>query len=77
MFGFKSQKVDRIRTAQARQILDLQTELEALQRVLAIRDAELESLAGVIARDRERVKAETAAYVRQRAELEGNHAKLS
>ncbi len=71
MFGFSKKPVDRVRAVQARQILDLQAECEALRRTLTIRDAELESLAGVIARDRERTKAETAAYVRQRAECEG------
>jgi hypothetical protein len=73
MFSFRSNKSDRVRQQQAKRILDLEAELEALKRVLTIRDAELESLSSVIARDRERVKAETASYVRQRAEYEGTH----
>jgi hypothetical protein len=71
MFRFQRNKPDRIRQQQAKRILDLEAELDALRRVLTIKDAELESLANVIARDRERVKAETATYARQRAESEG------
>lgn len=53
------------------QIRDLQSELEAERRRLAVANAEIESMAAVIARDRERIKAEGAAYARQRAEAEG------
>lgn len=48
-----------------RQLLDKQAELDAAQRVIAIKDAEIESLAGVVARDRERVLAETAEHSRR------------
>lgn len=47
------------------QLLDRQAELDAAQRVIAIKDAEIESLAGVVARDRERVLAETAEHSRR------------
>lgn len=46
---------------------DAQAEKEALQRMIRVRDAEIDSLAAVIARDRERVKAETANAARQSA----------
>ena len=39
---------------------------------LAIAQAEVEGLAAVIARDRQRIKAETAAYARKQADSE-NH----
>lgn len=54
-----------------RRILDLEAIVEAKDRQLSVAQAEIESLAGVIARDRERIKAEGAAYARQRAESEG------
>lgn len=43
-----------------RQLADLTAELEAERRKLEIAETEIESLAAVIARDRERVYAETA-----------------
>lgn len=43
-----------------RALADVQAELEAERRSLAITQTEIESLAAVIARDRERVYAETA-----------------
>ena len=49
----------------------LETQLESEGRRLAVANAEIESLAAVIARDRERIKAEGACYARQRAEAEG------
>ena len=54
-----------------RRILDLEANIEAKDRQLSVAQAEIESLAGVIARDRERIKAKGAAYARQRAESEG------
>jgi len=54
-----------------RQVEKLTTELDAERCRLAVANAEIESLAAVIARDRERIKAEGAAYARQRAEAEG------
>ena len=56
-------EVKRLQTA----LEDSQAEREALQRVIRVRDAEIDSLAAVIARDRERVKAETASAARQSA----------
>ena len=50
---------------------ELEAQLEASTRRLAVANAEIDSMAQVIARDRERIKAESAAYARQRAEAEG------
>lgn len=61
----------RKQSRQARQIEQLQSDLEAANRKLAVAEAEIESLAAVIARDRQRIKAETAAYARQQAHAEG------
>ena len=54
-----------------RKLLDLQAKLEAKDRQIAVLQAEIESMAGVIARDRQRTLAECASYARQRAEAEG------
>lgn len=48
-----------------KQLAERDADNEALRRELRVRDAEIESLAGVVARDRERIKAEAAAYARQ------------
>jgi hypothetical protein len=56
---------------------ELEAELQARDRIIAVKDAEIQSLAAVVARDRERVKAEAAAYARQRAECEGTHGRTS
>jgi hypothetical protein len=50
---------------------DFQAELDARDRIIRVQQAELDAMAGVLARDRERIKAEGAAYARQRAEHEG------
>ena len=56
------------------QVRELESQLEAERRKLAVASAEIESLAAVVARDRERIRAEGACYARQRAEAEGvNH----
>ena len=54
-----------------RQVADLQAELEARDRTIRVQAVEIENLAAVVARDRERIKAEAATFARQRAELEG------
>ena len=68
----------RLRNAKLeKRVADLETELDAKKRELAVADAEIESMAAVIARDRARIRAEGAAYVRQQAEAEGmNHEQL-
>jgi len=53
------------------QLADEKAEHEATRRELKVAEAEIASMAAVIARDRERIKAESAAYARQRAEYEG------
>jgi hypothetical protein len=59
-----------------RRLADEQAAHEATRRQLRIAEAEVESLAAVIARDRQRVQAEAAGFARQRAESEGgDHAR--
>jgi len=52
-------------------ILDLEADIEALKRKLAVAEAEIESMAAVIARDRARIESETVADNRRRAAAEG------
>jgi multidrug resistance efflux pump len=52
-------------------LAELEAELASRERTIRIQQAEIESLAAVVARDRERIKAEAASYARQRAESEG------
>jgi hypothetical protein len=54
-----------------REVADLQAELEARNRTIAVQQGELDNLAAVVARDRARIKAEGAAYSRRQAEAEG------
>lgn len=54
-----------------KQVLDLQSVIDAKDRIINVLEAEIESMAAVIARDRARIKAEGAAYARQQAEAEG------
>ena len=49
-----------------------EADCEALKLRIKVIEAERDSLAAVIARDRERIRAEGAAYARQRAEAEGS-----
>ncbi len=51
--------------------LDLKSQIEAKDRVIAVMQAEIDSLAAVVARDRQRVAAECASLSRQRADAEG------
>lgn len=59
----KDNKVKALR----QKIADLEAENEGLRRSLRVRDVEIESLAAVIARDRERVRADSAEYARKTA----------
>lgn len=52
------------------QVERLQSDLDASKRCLKVLQTEADSMAAVIARDRERIKAEGACYARQRAEAE-------
>ena len=54
-----------------RRIDELEAELEAERRKVAVRDSEIAEQAAVIVRNHERVKAETALTIRGRAEQEG------
>ena len=54
-----------------KRILDLESELESKSRIVSILESERDSLAAVVARDRQRVQAECAVYSRQRADNEG------
>ena len=71
MFSFSNKRPNRKLLRLEKQVLDLEALCEAKDRQLAVANAEIESLANVIARDRERVKAESAAYARARADSEG------
>lgn len=53
------------------ELLDAKAELEAKDRTIRVQQAELDAMAGVVARDRERVHAETAEHARRVAEAEG------
>ncbi|MDZ4688501.1 MAG: hypothetical protein SH850_25790 [Planctomycetaceae bacterium] len=57
-------------SAAERKILDLVAQCEALRRQIRVLEAERDALADVIARDRERVKAETAELARRVAVAE-------
>lgn len=59
------------------QVDGLTNELAIAKATMAIQVAEIQTLAAVAARDRERVKAELAAYARNRAEHEGTHGRTS
>ena len=54
-----------------KQILKLEADLDAAERTISVLESERESLALVIARDRQRIEAELASYARQKAESEG------
>jgi hypothetical protein len=54
-------------------IADLEATVESRDRTIRVLTAETEAMAGVIARDRARVAAETAIACRTRAESEGTH----
>lgn len=53
-------------------VQSLQAELSKAKRIIAVLEAERDAMAGVIARDRMRVAAETAIHARTKAESEGN-----
>ena len=55
-----------------KKIADLESQLEARDRVIAVLEAERDSMAAVIARDRMRVASECAIAARTKAEAEGN-----
>lgn len=54
-----------------KRVADLEAEVEARDRLVKVIEAERDAMAAVIARDRERIRAEGASYARQRAEAEG------
>lgn len=54
-----------------RRIADLENQLEVKSRTIAVLEAERDAMASVLARDRQRVLAESAEYARRRAESEG------
>lgn len=54
-----------------KRVLDLQSQLDEKDRLISVLKAEIDGLAEVIARDRQRVLAETAQFARQQAEAEG------
>lgn len=60
-----------------RRVAELEAELSIAKRTTVIQAAEIQTLALVAARDRERVKAELSAYARNRAEHEGTNGRTS
>ena len=58
------------RTRQQRALADAKAEVDSLKRIIKVLETENENLALVVARDRERIKAETIIYGRKIAELE-------
>ncbi|NQT17328.1 MAG: hypothetical protein HQ582_31530 [Planctomycetes bacterium] len=52
-------------------LADTQTRVQVLEQAARIKDAEIQEMAAVIARNLERVKAESATLARQRAAMEG------
>jgi len=68
MFRSESQKQRKLQ----KQVADLEATVEARDRIIRILEAERDSLAACVARDRARVQAEGASYSRQQAEHEHN-----
>ena len=60
-----------------KQLLDLQSKLDAAERTAQVLEAERDTLALVVARDRQRIEAELAAYARQKAENEGTDGRIN
>lgn len=56
---------------QERRIRQLETDLEIANKRAEVLEAERDNLAAVVARDRQRIQAEAAAYGRKQAEAEG------
>ena len=48
-----------------KQLAERDADNDSLRREMRVREAEIETLAAVIARDRERIKSEAAAYAKQ------------
>ena len=67
MFGRKPTR--RIQQLE-RRVAELEADVEARDRQIRILEVERDALAAVVARDRERIKAETAALARRTAEAE-------
>ena len=75
MFGFLKRSEREFKLGRA--LLVEKSAHEATKRELAIAQAELEAMANVIARDRQRVQAEGAEFTRRRAEAEGSNGQLN
>lgn len=54
-----------------KRVLDLQARLDEKDRMIEVLKAQIDGMAEVIARDRQRVLSETARYAREQAESEG------
>jgi len=66
LFRRPDDRTRRVRKLEGK-VSDLEAEVLALERTLRVKDAEIDAMAAVIARDRERVAAETAVYARRAA----------
>ena len=73
IFNNPSQKTRKLE----KRILDLESTVAAKDRQLAVAQAEIDSLAGVIARDRMRVASECAIAARTKADAEGSGERIN
>lgn len=60
LLGFRRIAAERELAILRRQLADVRAQLEAEQRTVVVKQHEIDQLAGIIARDRQRVAAETA-----------------
>jgi hypothetical protein len=80
LFGFfkkaladtRVRRLERSLAITSRELADVRAQLEAEERKRSVAEAEIEALAEVVARDRERVRAETAEAARRVADAEGS-----
>ncbi len=70
MFARRKKTSDKRERKLQERVAELEAELAARDRTIAVMQCELDSLSAVLARDRQRVQAESATFIRQRAECE-------
>ena len=72
MFFRKKRRTPKRVAVLEKEVLDLQSQLEARDRTISVLESENDIMALVVARLEERVRAEGAKYARDRAESENN-----
>jgi hypothetical protein len=77
MFTRRTKSSDKRERQLREQVAELEAELAARDRTIGVMQVELDNLAAVVARDRQRVQAESATFTRQRAECEGTNGQPS